>query len=58
MLNLNEQWKQAYLEYLSEESNKVSDEVDSICEELSTAQKEVTRSYELLEQYYGVYLLE
>lgn len=36
-MNLTEQWKNAYIEYLAEEEASISNDADAICEELSAA---------------------
>lgn len=58
MLNLSEQWKKAYAEYLEEQDSKISEDLDIICGELLEAQEEITKSYTLLENYFLLTLNE
>ena len=52
MLNLSEQWKKAYAEYLVEQEEKIHGDLDIICNELMEAQAEISKSYSLLESYF------
>ena len=51
MLNLTEEWKKAYAEYIAEEEKKFDDEINSTFTELMEAREEIVKGYEIIETY-------
>lgn len=57
MLNLSEQWKKAYAEYLVEEEEKLNEELDKVFVELSDVHDKVQKGFRLVESYFEIYNL-
>lgn len=55
MLNLSEAWKQAYEEYLIEESNQINIDTDKMMTELTEAHEEVKKGFMIVEKYFEMF---
>lgn len=57
MLNLSEDWKRAYSEYLLKEEANFSNELDETFAELSEARESAQKSFSMLREYYEIFAL-
>lgn len=56
-LNLSEDWKRAYSDYLLEEEAILSEDIDNTLLELNEAQQESQAGFSMLREYYEVFAL-